>query len=222
MTESTNILTSGVNREEAKSIIENFLNNKDYKVLAVKGKWGVGKTYLVQELLDKYKQSYYLYASVFGISSIEQLKARILANYQSNQKSNNQNSQSPLKSSINWFNKWINKVFEWFNRNSGRLEKTPKLDLVLSGKSSIPIAGSLIAIAGDLLLEILFNSNIKDDSIICIDDIERKSNLPLDELLGFVEYLVQEFKCKFILIYNDEEFTDQDSRDTLKNRSVEC
>ncbi|MBD2455913.1 hypothetical protein H6G80_17730 [Nostoc sp. FACHB-87] len=209
MNESVNTLPSGVNRQEAESLLKKFLNNPNYKVLAVKGKWGVGKTYLVHKVLYENNKEYYGYASVFGISSIEQLKARILANY------NNvaTNIQAKNKSFLTYINKFLNDCFEWINRNSGRLERTPKIDLVFSGQSSIPVTGTLISIAGDLALNIFFNT-IKN-SIICIDDLERKSKLPLDELLGFVEYLVQELKCKIILIYSDDNL-DTSSQEILQ------
>ena len=78
MTESTNKANSGVSRKEAESILKRFLDEKhykeNYKVLAVNGKWGIGKTHLVQTFLNTETEGYYLYASVFGISSIEQLK----------------------------------------------------------------------------------------------------------------------------------------------------
>jgi 3-methyladenine DNA glycosylase AlkC len=188
---STNAVNSGVNREQAESIIKKFLDNENYRVLAVKGKWGVGKTHLVRTILEEHRKNDCLYASVFGISSIEHLKSRIVANYQKNLKP-----------------KPINNVFEFFNRNSGRLEKTPKLDFGLSG--------SLLAIGGDLLLEIFFNLNVHGNSIICIDDLERKSQLPLKDIFGFVEYLVQDFKCKIILIYNEDNL-DKDSQTDLES-----
>lgn len=203
MTENINKANSGVSREEAENILKKFLDNENYKVLAVKGNWGVGKTHLVQSFLYKHKEEYYYYGSVFGISSIEQLKARILANYKNNLESNNKDYQTKNEFPFNFVNRIINNVFEWINRNSKRLEQTRKVDLVLPGQSPMPIVGSLISVAGDLALNILFNINVKN-SIICIDDLERKSKLPLDELLGFVEYLVQELKCKIILIYNED------------------
>ncbi|BAY67168.1 KAP P-loop domain protein (plasmid) [Calothrix brevissima NIES-22] len=189
MTESTNTPRSGYSREEAESFIKKFLSNNNYKVLAVKGKWGVGKTYLVHNFLSDNKKDYYYYASVFGISSIEQLKGRIVANF------NQFNS--------NFVNKFLNNTVEWISRNASKLERTPKMDLGLPGQSSIPLVGSLISAAGDLALNILFNENARN-SIICIDDLERKSTLPLNELLGFIEYLVQELNCKIILIYNED------------------
>jgi hypothetical protein len=189
MTENINKANSGVSREEAESILQRFLDNGNYNVLAIKGNWGVGKTHLVQNFLYKRKGEYYYYASVFGISSIEQLKSRILASNKNQAGSNSVNNS-------------LGKIFEGFHRNSDRLERTTKIDLPLPGQSSIPVVGSLIFIAGDFALNILFNA-IKN-SIICIDDLERKSKVPLDELLGFVEYLVQELGCKIILIYNED------------------
>jgi hypothetical protein len=212
MSESTNQANAGVNREEAKSILKRFLDNKNYRVLAVNGKWGVGKTHLVQTFLNEYKEGYYLYASVFGISSIEQLKARLIANYKNNLKFDNQPSQRKTELVVNSANKSIFNIFEWFKRILPRLEKTPKLDLSLSENFSIPIAGSLISVAGDLALEILFNLKVRENSIICIDDLERKSKLLLEEILGFVEYLVQERKCKIVLIYNEDNLEEIDKK----------
>ncbi|TAE57319.1 MAG: hypothetical protein EAZ87_16510 [Nostocales cyanobacterium] len=212
MTETANTGNSGVNREEAKSILHKFLDNKNYRVLAVKGKWGVGKTHLVQTFLEEHYKNYYLYASVFGISSIEQLKARLIANYKNNLQSDNKSSQIKTELVVNSANKSIANTFEWFKRILPRLEKVPKIDLSLSEKFSIPIAGSLISIAGDLALEILFNLNVRENSIICIDDLERKSKLPIEDILGFIEYLVQDRKCKIVLIYNGDNLDESDKK----------
>ncbi len=213
MTQNTNKANARINREEAKSILKRFLENEDYSVLAVNGKWGIGKTHLVQNFLYEHTKSYYYYVSIFGISSIEQLKARLIANYKNDLKSDSQSSQTKTESGVNFINKYINKCInsfvEWFNHISGKIEKTPKLDLSLPHNFSIPIAGTLISIVGDLALEIFFNSIVRENSIICIDDLERKSKVPLEEILGFVEYLVQERKSKIILIYNEDELEDK-------------
>ncbi|MBD2693937.1 P-loop NTPase fold protein [Anabaena catenula] len=188
MTEITNKANAGVNRQEAKSIIKRFLDNEHYRVLAVNGKWGIGKTHLVQTFVNTETEGYYLYASVFGISSIEQLKARLIAN-------------SKSQESNNLIYKNISNAVEWASRNAARLDN-PKLDVA-------GLSASLLAIAGNLGLETLFHINVKN-SIICIDDLERKSKIPLEEILGFVEYLVQECKCKIILIYNEDELEGKD------------
>ncbi|KYC36339.1 hypothetical protein WA1_42215 [Scytonema hofmannii PCC 7110] len=210
-----NTTNVGVSREEAERILKRFLCNENDKVLAIKGNWGIGKTYLVQNLLNKHKKEYYLYGSVFGISSIEQLKSRMLANSKEIATINNQRSQG-FESITKFLNKQIAKFVEWVSRNSLRLEKTPKLDLVLPGHSSIPVAGSLIFAFGDLVLDVLFHMHLNKDSIVCIDDLERSANISLEELLGFVEYLSQNIHCKTILIYN-EEFLNEKSK-TLLNQ----
>jgi hypothetical protein len=152
----------------------NFINDDDdnFKVLALKGKWGVGKTCLVKTFFEE--QDFY-YGSVFGLSSIEQLKSQILANKGA-----------------------TGKILQWVNSQSDRITKAKEFSL-----PNLPmIAGSAISIGSDLLFNLTFNSI---NGFICIDDLERKSKLGLIELLGFVENLVQKSNCKVILIYNEEE-----------------
>ncbi|MFM6367632.1 MAG: P-loop NTPase fold protein, partial [Dolichospermum sp.] len=215
MTQNTNKANARIDRKKAKSILERFLENEDYSVLAVNGKWGIGKTHLVQNFLYKHTKSYYYYVSIFGISSIEQLKARLIANYKNDLNSDNQSSQTKTELVFNFINKYIKTFFEWLNRIFGKIEKTPKLD-ILGG-----LSGSVISIAGDLALEIFFNSIVRENSIICIDDLERKYKIPLEEILGFVENLVQERKCKIILIYNEDELEDKKVLDRYREKVID-
>ncbi|MFM6014673.1 MAG: P-loop NTPase fold protein [Dolichospermum sp.] len=215
MTQNTNKANARINREKAESILKRFLKNEDYSVLAVNGKWGIGKTHLVQNFLYGYTKSYYYYVSIFGISSIEQLKARLIANYKNDLNSDNQSSQTKTELVFNFINKYIKTFFEWLNRIFGKIEKTPKLD-ILGG-----LSGSVISIAGDLALEIFFNSIVRENSIICIDDLERKYKIPLEEILGFVENLVQERKCKIILIYNEDELEDKKVLDHYREKVID-
>jgi hypothetical protein len=215
MTQNTNKTNARINREKAESILKRFLKNEDYSVLAVNGKWGIGKTHLVQNFLYEHTKSYYYYVSIFGISSIEQLKARLIANYKNDLKSDNQSSQTKTELVFNFINKDIKTSFEWLNRIFRKIEKTPKLD-ILGG-----LSGSVISIAGDLALEIFFNSIVRENSIICIDDLERKYKIPLEEILGFVENLVQERKCKIILIYNEDELEDKEILQLYREKVID-
>lgn len=179
---------TGISREEAQEILTSFLKDKDLRVLAIKGKWGIGKTHLVQTAL-KSTQAYY--ASVFGVSSLEQLKAKILVG--NDAESGNSNPSGRL----------IPNFLNWINKKSDQVSKIPKL-------VDYPLSGAVISVAGDLLLNSLF-SQIRN-AIICIDDIERKStNFQLDELLGFIDYSVQKLKSKVILVYNEERLFQEDS-----------
>jgi hypothetical protein len=187
----------GTSREEASEIIAKFLEDEDRKVLAVKGKWGVGKTHLVQNVLRS--QTSFYYSSVFGISSLEQLKAQILANnnLQSSQEKGTQSIAKALRSSVN-------RGVEWITRKSPHLSKLPKSEALFS------MSGGMISLAGNLVLDFSIRS-IKN-AVICIDDLERKSsNLQLDELLGFINYLAQESQSKIILIYDEKRFSQDDN-----------
>jgi hypothetical protein len=159
-----------INREKAENIFNEFIKDDKLKVLALKGKWGVGKTHLVTTSLDSQKVVYY-YSSAFGLSSIEQLKAQLLAS-----------------------NLLVGKFFEFNSKKSDKFSKIPIVKNYFSGAA--------ISIVGDLLLDTMIAS--LKNSIFCIDDIERKSNIPLDELLGFIDYIITQTKSKVILIYNEE------------------
>ena len=67
-----------------RSVIARFLSTETPEVLALKGAWGVGKTYawsqLVKELKDGIKVRDYCYVSLFGISSLRELRLAIFAN----------------------------------------------------------------------------------------------------------------------------------------------
>ena len=62
-----------------------LLQDQDYKVIALTGKWGTGKTYLWQSVADdqfgkKEASEQPIYVSLFGARTINDLKIRILQN----------------------------------------------------------------------------------------------------------------------------------------------
>jgi len=72
---------TGLDRSKAEKSLESFLDLKnEAKVFVLKGEWGVGKTHLVKEFLSKKEREYY-YGSVFGISSINELKMQLWSNF---------------------------------------------------------------------------------------------------------------------------------------------
>lgn len=239
---NTTVNREAVNREAVKIILEEFLKSNGLNVLAIKGKWGVGKTHLVKEVLEKNQdQQEYYYASLFGIGAIEQLKSQLLNSKNPstiNQKENpsSENFISGLERIIENeyenYNYWIkfkdiyySYIFKEITKGISallkfftnivthyrdRLDRVPKTQDIQLGGLTVPLAGVVISLAGDGLLYWLFNQ-IKKGSIICIDDLERKSaGFNLDELLGLIEYLVQKLECKVILIYNEEFLNEQE------------
>ena len=67
-----------------KQQIRNFLTTSRPEVLAIKGRWGVGKTYTWDSHIEEFKSNCelksYSYVSLFGISSIDALKQSTLLN----------------------------------------------------------------------------------------------------------------------------------------------
>ncbi|MBD1865379.1 MULTISPECIES: P-loop NTPase fold protein [Trichocoleus] len=190
MTESKNKLKPGLERREIEKVLESFLDLKsEDKVLAIKGDWGVGKTHLVKEFLRKNEKEYY-YDSVFGVSSVDELKMKLLSNF-----------QPVFKKEENGF---LGKL------TLGRSVKYTKENSEIIGKiiEKAPMIGGIVSAvtsSGISLISNIIISKLLKGQLVCIDDIERKSEkLQLDELLGFIESLVEDQKCKVILIYYED------------------
>ncbi len=66
-----------------KNIVE-FLNHTEKKVLVIKGKWGVGKTFTWGKIVEKYGKdlclSNYSYISLFGLEELKELQSGIFYN----------------------------------------------------------------------------------------------------------------------------------------------
>jgi Cdc6-like AAA superfamily ATPase len=123
-----NTINDGISRADAEKILINFLNDESLKVLAIKGRWGVGKTHLVQNVLEKSSGKQFYYSSMFGVSSLEQLKGQILVN-----------ANKPNINELNTQKNWHQLIFEtiknpfqsflsWLSRNSSQVSKIPKID----------------------------------------------------------------------------------------------
>jgi len=178
---------TGLDRSKAEKSLESFLDLKnEAKVFVLKGEWGVGKTHLVKEFLSKKGREYY-YGSVFGISSINELKMQLWSNFQPIKKEEKGGIFSKLDP---------RKMLKHTEDNSEvvktLIEKIPFVGDIGSGATSAAIS---------LISHVLINEMLKGQ-IICIDDLERRSKkLNLDELLGFVESLTEEINSKIIIIY---------------------
>ncbi|MDA0865428.1 MAG: P-loop NTPase fold protein [Cyanobacteria bacterium] len=202
MENSTSKYQSGLDRKEAEEALEAFLeSNNEAKVFAIKGDWGIGKTHLVRTFLAKIQEEYH-YASVFGVSTVDELRVQLWSNFRSGKqvKSSEVNRFNPR----NWF-----KPIKDNSQNIGSLiEAIPTI-----GDYGAGFTPAIIALLSNLVL-----NNSLQKKLICIDDLERRSGkFPLDELLGFIENLAEEKECKVILIYNESKIAkDPQASNTLK------
>jgi len=160
--------------ELVRTEIQKFLASPEPDVLCISGQWGVGKTYLWKDTLEKGPVpalSDYSYVSLFGIDSLEALKMAIYANQ-------GRLGKAPV-------DKWRSKI------GMGGKKAQPLLELT-------PYVGNLVKALGTL-----YFSQVKNQ-IVCIDDLERRSkNLDVKDVLGLISFLKEERKCKVVLLLND-------------------
>jgi hypothetical protein len=170
-----------------KNQINAFLATEKPEVIAIKGAWGIGKTYSWKQFLLAAKQSKeialkrYSYVSLFGINSLEALKYAIFENVI---------SRDIIGTEAN---------IETFKSNTTTL-------LESMGRKSLGIfrGASLLKGFTPAIESLSFLSLNK--SVICIDDLERRgTGLSIKDVLGLVSHLKEQKECKIVLLLNDQE-----------------
>lgn len=173
--------------EVVKNQIKVFLGNDKPEVIAIKGAWGVGKTYSWKKFLLTANQSKgialkrYSYVSLFGINSLDAFKYAIFENIISRDFIGNEASIETFKSNT-----------------TNLLESLGRKSLGLFRRAS-PLKSFTPAIESLSYLSL-------NNSIICIDDLERRgTGLSMKDLLGLVSQLKEQKRCKIVLLLNDKE-----------------
>ena len=156
--------------------IIDYVQQKTNYAVIITGKYGIGKTYYVDNLLAekiseiKSKQNKplkFIRISLFGISTIEEIQKMIFFE---------------LYASI--LNKKVAKI----------------MGGLLKGVTSY-----LGININEVLNDIKMESDNYENIILCIDDVDRKSpNLNLAEVYGFINDLVENKNAKIILIANED------------------
>ncbi len=175
--------------------INKFLGSETPEVLAVRGEWGVGKTFTWNKFLEDAKNEgrialkRYAYVSLFGCNSLDNLKLKIFEQVIDT-------STIGVKPNIETFRKSIESL------TVGRkiLKFIPSLPSFKNANLSL------------LLDSFAFLSLNK--IIICIDDVERKGdNFKIRDLLGFISLLKEQKDCKIIIILNSEPLNNSEDND---------
>lgn len=168
-----------------------FEQEPGYAVL-LKGKWGTGKTWFINQTLKSLAQQdgKYLYVSLYGVTSFEEVEDEFFKQLH------------PLLSSKSMA--LTGKIAK------GLLRTTLKIDLDGDGKAD----GSVSAQAPELNLpDYLTNTS---GFIIVFDDLERAS-INLESLLGYINHYVEHQGYKVIIVANEEEIlAHQEQRDDFK------
>ncbi|WP_243578215.1 P-loop NTPase fold protein [Aggregatibacter kilianii] len=161
-----------------------MINQEDPFAIALTGEWGIGKTHFWKNFYKKnhneFQMNKYSYVSLFGIDSLESFKYQIAINtHDTNKKTDNFLSMKKLFSYIK------DKIH------------FPKVE----------IKGFSLSITQTMINSLI--SNFIEDTVICIDDFERKSDkLDTREIMGIINFLKEEKKCKIIMILHEDKSRD--------------
>jgi len=174
-----------------KNEIFRFLESATPEVMAIKGAWGVGKTFAWNKLLKEAKDSNkishnkYSYVSLFGINSLDSFRYSIFEQLINTSLIGTEPSLETFKE--NWTG-----VSASFGKKIARVASDlPYLNKFFPTIESVSFLG------------------VKD-AIVCIDDFERKGDaLTPKDILGVLSELKERKNCKIILILNEDSFDDE-------------
>jgi hypothetical protein len=171
------------------SVISDYLQKQTNYAVLITGKWGVGKTYYYKHTLSKTiadtdtitdasNKYKSIHISLFGLTSIEDIQTQIFLSLHPFLKTKAVKLSVGLGKSI--------------ARGMLALKNLGKIDDYISDVKPDP---------GDWI-------NL-EQLVICFDDLERKSkNLPLEEMIGFINSLVENNDAKIILVANEDKIDD--------------
>ena len=169
------------------------------EVLAIRGAWGVGKTFAWNKFLREAKESNeialegYSYVSLFGINTLDELKLAIFMEVVSRQHIGTAQQKDIVAST--------DKVISSLSRKAIEILK------------GLPISKNL----WPTIQSLSFYSISK--TIICIDDFERKGkSLDAQDIMGLASYLKEQKYCKVVIILNDESLENTSLIDYKKYR----
>ncbi|MGL1903457.1 MAG: P-loop NTPase fold protein [Fibrobacterales bacterium] len=176
-----------MNREKLKVLLAKFLDkNSSEKVLLIKGDWGVGKSFFIEDFLEEWGNdpkneeiNNIGITSLFGVSEFKQCLGRI---------------HFPIDSK----NRLFKKGFLFLSNNVKKFLP-----------SSIPTGLGVNFDIGNVL-ETLLGVMLKN-GVLVIDDIERKNkDLPLSGVLGAATFLAEKKLRKIIIVFSEKDLNDDD------------
>jgi hypothetical protein len=179
-----------VSLELVEAQIRAFLKADTPEILAITGAWGVGKTFIWNSILLSAKKQNrialeeYSYVSLFGISSIDELKLSIFMQTGPTKDIGSEDDSS----SANFIERIIANM---------------------RGRKSVPHLKNLPYLKNfwSVIQTASFLSLTK--TIICLDDFERMGEkLSAKDVLGLVNFLKEQNQCKIALVFNEEKLRD--------------
>lgn len=180
--------------ESIKLTLKNFATEETNSSIVLKGAWGTGKTFLWEQIVNsegkRFKNRNYSYVSLFGISTLKDLKRALFENKVFRENANAKPSAETLKESFQ----------DLGVRTTGWLKKGSSLmtDLTAFGFRGVGPA-----------IEALQFFRVTD-TLIVLDDFERKSaSLHDKEVLGLISLLCESKSCRVLMLLNEQNLSDE-------------
>ena len=161
--------------------LKELLNTNQSFGISLNGKWGVGKTFFWNKLIeDNLSDKKTAYISLFGVENIFDIERKIIF-----QISTKDRFITSAKDKIKDF----------------------KTTLGLKDEdTNFGITGSVLSIGLSL-----FEKKDFENVIVCFDDFERISEkLKLKDVLGLISELKEQKKCTVVMIFNKDELKEDD------------
>lgn len=177
-----------------KEQILDFLKSEEPQVLAIQGRWGIGKTHIWKNSIEENKtivpQNKYSYVSLFGVKSVDDIKRTVF-----------ENSIDPKVLGEKTDLESIKKNYKALGKQYGRKSSNIVKDLSGAGANFVLKGlGSSVDKIFDSVASALLT-----ETLICFDDIERHSkSLSLRDFLGLVSFLKEQKKCKIVILLNED------------------
>ncbi len=199
--------------------LENFIKSNENRAISLTGEWGIGKTYLLNDLLKNERgniqKDRVAITSLFGLKKIEEIKLKIAYSLKSTNKKKNSTIERIAYNSTQiylhlyffiyslfFFTAYTFGVFFDVKENASIPYKILSLLYSLFDKKDALEAlpqGKLIAASLEA-----FVLNRLENALICIDDIERADGeLSAKEFFGLIDHLLSN-NCQVILIFSEK------------------
>lgn len=189
--------------ELIKTQIASFLDSTEPEVMAIRGSWGVGKTFTWNQVLldskehEKLKWGKYSYITLFGVNSLDTLKNAIFENLIDKKLIGTEPTVSSFKD---------NAVSMSASLGRRGLKQLKNLPFIKQGNSMIDSLSYMYV----------------SESLICIDDLERKgSALDPKDVLGIVSQLKEQKKCKIVILLNDSDIKKIPNYNEFKEKVID-
>jgi hypothetical protein len=194
--------------------LDSFFSSDD-QVMAIRGPWGVGKTYLwdayIQNRISRcdLSQAAYSYVSLFGKSSLLDVRASIfqsarrISTFENNDRKFCKRPGDPA--GLFTRHPWI------CDANDKLKARSWPMDWLTNLARLIPLLDKQGGIIASLQYRLV------RDYIVCFDGLEhRNSSLSVRDVMSLAEELARHKGCKVVLIFNHNSFSDDIDKDEFE------